>query len=137
MMDKSERVKKALANHKNGYNCAQAVACAYCDLFGVDEKTVFRLTEGFGFGMGTMGTCGAVSGMGFVAGMKNSDGNIADPATKKGTYRLMKEMTKAFKVKNSSITCWEIKGVDTGKPLRSCDGCIEDAAKIIEEHLLR
>lgn len=132
----SERVQKALDNHKKGYNCAQAVACAYCDLFGVDEKTAFRMAEGFGFGMGTMGTCGAVSGMGFVAGMKNSDGNLDAPATKKGTYALMKEMTKAFKEKNSSIICREIKGTDTGKVLRSCDGCIEDAAMIIEEHLL-
>ena len=47
MAQKSERVAKALENHKKGYNCAQAVACAYADLFGVDEKTAFRMTEGF------------------------------------------------------------------------------------------
>ena len=32
----TERVAKAVENHKSGYNCAQAVACAYCDLMGVD-----------------------------------------------------------------------------------------------------
>ena len=26
------RVQKTLENHKKGYNCAQAVACAYCCL---------------------------------------------------------------------------------------------------------
>ena len=41
----SERVKKALENHKHGYNCAQAVVCAYCDLFGVDEKEAFKMSE--------------------------------------------------------------------------------------------
>ena len=136
MTQKSERVAKALENHHNGYNCAQAVACAYADLFGVDEETAFKMMEGFGFGMGTMGTCGAVSGMAALAGMKNSDGNMAEPATKKETYKLMKAMTKAFLDKNGSIICRDIKGVDTGKVLRSCDGCIEDAAVIVEETLL-
>lgn len=38
-----EKVEKAIQYHKGGYNCAQAVACTFCDTFGVDEKTVFRL----------------------------------------------------------------------------------------------
>lgn len=25
-------------SEKNGYNCAQTVACAYCDLTGIDEE---------------------------------------------------------------------------------------------------
>ena len=39
------RVDKVAEKHKSGYNCAQAVACAYCDLIGIDEETMFRLTE--------------------------------------------------------------------------------------------
>ena len=35
------RVNKAAERHKKGYNCAQAVACAYCDLPGIDEETMF------------------------------------------------------------------------------------------------
>ena len=136
MAERSERVERALENHRKGYNCAQAVACAYADLFGVDEKTAFRMTEGFGFGMGTMGTCGAVSGMAACAGMKNSDGDLAEPGTKKGSYKLIKAMTNAFLEKNGSIICRDIKVVDKGKVLRSCDGCIEDAEQIIEETLL-
>ena len=133
----SERVKKAAENHKNGYNCAQAVACAYCDLFGVEEKEAFRMTEAFGFGMGTMGTCGAVSAMAALAGMKLSDGNLEKPGTKKQCYKVMKEMTEKFKAKNKSIICEDIKGVKGGNVLRSCDGCIEDAAAIVEEVLLK
>lgn len=136
MAEKSERIAKALEYHKKGYNCAQAVACAYADLFGMDEETVFKMTEGFGFGMGYMGTCGAVSGMTFIAGLKNSDGNLAKPGTKKETYKLSKTMVRAFEEKNKSVICREIKGVDTGHVLRSCDGCIEDAAQIIEDTLL-
>ena len=38
----SEAAKKAVENHKKGYNCAQAVACAFCDQLGKDEKEVFE-----------------------------------------------------------------------------------------------
>ena len=37
----SSRVEKALENHGKGYNCCQAVACAYADLVGVDENLIF------------------------------------------------------------------------------------------------
>lgn len=57
------RVEKTIERHKKGYNCAQAVACTYCDLVGVDEETMFKMTEALGLGMGCMdGTCGAVAG---------------------------------------------------------------------------
>lgn len=133
----SERVAKALENHKKGYNCAQAVTCAYCDLLGVDEREAFKMTEAFGFGMGTMGTCGAVSAMAALAGMKLSDGNLDKPATKKACYKAMKEMTQKFQEKNKSIICADLKGINGGNVLRSCDGCIEDAARIIEEVLVK
>lgn len=132
----TERVQRALENHKKGYNCAQAVACAYCDLFGADEKDVFKMSEAFGFGMGTMGTCGAVSAMALLAGLKISDGNLQQPGTKKSCYRTMKEMTQQFLDWNKSVMCAEIKGTTGGPVLRSCDGCIEDAARIIEKALL-
>ncbi len=132
----SERVKQALANHNKGYNCSQSVACAYCDLFGIDEKTAFRMAEAYGFGMGSMETCGAVTAMAMVAGMKLSDGNLDKPASKRDCYGIMKKMTNAFLEKNQSINCKEIKGITGGAVLRSCDGCIEDAANILENMLL-
>jgi len=131
-----EKVEKALENHNKGYNCAQAVACAYSDLFGIDEKTAFRMSESFGLGMGAMEACGAVTAMAMVTGMKDSDGNMASPGTKVACYKKTKEMIKLFKAKNGSIICSELKGVGTGKPLRSCEGCIEDAIEIIEKNLL-
>ena len=67
------RVDKVAEKHKSGYNCAQAVACAYCDQVGIDEETMFRMTEGLGLGMGGMeGTCGAVTAACVIAGAKNS-----------------------------------------------------------------
>ena len=129
------RVDKALENHRKGYNCAQTVACAFSDVFGKSEKEIFEIMEAFGFGMGCMGTCGAVSGMAAVAGMKESDGCLESPGTKKASYKAIKGMIKKFEEKNKSVICREIKGVDTGVVLRSCDGCISDAAEILEEYL--
>jgi C_GCAxxG_C_C family probable redox protein len=133
---KMTRTEKALQNQKKGYNCAQAIVCTFSEMFGIDEKTAFRISECFGSGMGIMDTCGAVSAMAAVIGMKESDGNLESPATKKICYSMMKTMVAEFKEKNGSTICREIKGIDTGTPLRSCTGCIEDAVAIIERNLL-
>lgn len=127
--------EKAVENHRKGYNCAQAVACAFCEKLGKDEKEVFEIMEAFGFGMGTMGTCGAVSAMAAVVGMVESDGALDAPQTKKESYKAMKGLTEKFLEKNKSIICKEIKGVETKEILRSCNGCVQDAAELIEEYL--
>ncbi|MDY4611523.1 MAG: C-GCAxxG-C-C family protein [Sphaerochaetaceae bacterium] len=128
------RIQKALDNHHKGYNCSQSVACAYADLVGIDEQTMFKIMEGFGLGMGGMrGTCGALSGAIAVAGMKLSGGDLDGPYTKAATYKIAKQIVEEFRIKNQSCVCLDIKGVETGTILRSCDGCIEDAAAILEE----
>jgi len=130
------RVEETIKRHDIGYNCAQAVACTYCDLAGVDEELMFRITEAFGAGMGGMeGTCGAVSGAVALAGMKASTGNLEKPNSKKDSYKLSKEILKQFKEQNGSVICKELKGVGTGTPLRSCQDCIKDAAAIAERVL--
>ena len=132
----TERMKKVQENPKKGYNCAQALACAYSDLFGVDEKEAFRAVECFGRGMGVMGTCGAVSAMAYLVGLKVSDANLENPKTKVDCYNTFHPMSKAFEEKNLSTICSELKGIHTGVTLRSCPGCMADAAEIIEKHLI-
>lgn len=130
------RAEKALENHKKGYNCAQAVACTFCEEFGVDEETMFRIAEGFGLGMGMMDMCGAVTGMLMVLGMENSVGNPANgKLTKADTYKKAKAYAEKFKEKNSTYYCRELKGVKSGKPIVSCDQCILDAVALTEEYL--
>ena len=50
----STKADMAIAFHDKGYNCAQAVACSFCQEFGVAEEEMFRFAEGFGLGMGMM-----------------------------------------------------------------------------------
>lgn len=126
----------AIAYHDQKYNCAQAVAMAFAEEAGIEKEILFKVCEGCGLGMGGMeGTCGAVTGAVILAGLKNSDGNLDDPGTKAATYRLSREIVKQFQEKNGSSICRELKGVETGKALRSCPDCIMDAVEIVENVL--
>ena len=128
--------KKADVYHNMGYNCAQAVLCTFCDELDLDEKVAFRISEGFGLGMGMMEMCGALSGMAMAIGMKNSVGDLAKGAMTKGdTYRKVKENILAFQVKNGSYLCRELKGVETGKVLLSCPMCISEAVELTNQYL--
>lgn len=130
------RIEDTIKRHNKGYNCAQAVACTYCDLVGMDEDTMFKLTEALGLGMGSMqGTCGAVTGACVLAGMKASTGNLKTPNSKMKSYQLSRELTNQFQEKNKSLVCKELKGVETGIILRSCPDCIKDAARLVEQIL--
>ena len=65
----SIKTDKAAQNHQKGYNCAQAVACAFAEEMGIDESIIFKMMEGHGLGMGCMeGTCGAITGAVAVIG---------------------------------------------------------------------
>lgn len=135
-MEKS-RVWIAAQKHKDGYNCCQAVVCTYCELLGMDEKTAFRASEGYGLGIaGMQDVCGSVCGMIMLAGLKNSDANLEQPGSKFATFELGKKMAEAFAEKNSSMMCNVLRGTD-GKTdrLRSCRGCVMDAAELVEQYL--
>ena len=76
-----------------GYNCAQAVAMAFCDVTGLDEKTTARMVSSFGGGMGRLReVCGAVSGMLFVAGYLYGYDTYDDDVAKKAHYTLVQEL---------------------------------------------
>ena len=39
----TKRVEKAMELHKKGYNCAQAVACSFCDVVQMDELSLIHI----------------------------------------------------------------------------------------------
>ena len=68
-IDRDEIEAAARALHTKGYNCAQAVACAFAPLMGADEDLCFRMAEGLGGGIAThTETCGALLGGAAVLG---------------------------------------------------------------------
>ncbi|EEG75154.1 C-GCAxxG-C-C family protein [[Clostridium] hylemonae] len=129
----------AVEKFRKDYNCCQAVACAYCEELGVKEEDVFRMTEGFGSGMGGLkDTCGAVVGMFLVISLAKSAGDMENPKTTKlETYDSILEAAEEFKEKNHSLYCRDLKTEEGGQPLACCVKCVEDAAKIVDKYLRR
>lgn len=123
-----ERIEDAVKRKKCGYNCAQAIACTYCDYAGIDEETMRNISQAFGVGMGTLeGNCGAITGAGIVLGMANKE--------KGKTFKDIRTIMTEFKNRNGSVTCKELKGIDTGVVLRECNDCVKDVAEFLEKQL--
>ena len=128
------RVDAVHERHDRGYNCAQAVACAYADEAGIPEEVVFRACEGLGLGMGCKeGTCGALAGAIVVAGLMRSTAQLDAPSSKLGTYELAARMTERFESHCGSLVCRELRGEDSGAPLMPCRDCITEGARIVED----
>ena len=129
-----ERVTLALENKEvKGYNCAQAVVCAFKDKYDLPESVLFRVSEGFGLGMGAESVCGAVTAMSILTGLENSDSKLSESETKKKSREFSAACFADFKKKNSSVECFELRGEDDGVVLRSCLGCIEEAVRIFDK----
>ena len=93
----------------NGYNCAQAVAIAFCDVTGLDKDFTARMASSFGGGMGRMReVCGAVSGMLMVAGLLYGYDTPGDDVSKKAHYARVQELAGQFRQEVGSIVCREI-----------------------------
>ena len=94
-----------------GYNCAQAVFAAFCDVTGMPREDALRLSSSFGGGMGRMReVCGAVSGMFMVAGMLYGYTSPTDDEKKKAHYALIQSLATRFKARTGgdTIICREL-----------------------------
>lgn len=131
------RVDEALKRHKAGYNCSQAVACVFADVLGMDEDVLYKLTEGYGLGMGNMnGVCGAFTGAAMVAGFLGSNGDIENPGkTKAETYKKVAALQNEFSERAKRLICRDIKKGNNGGAFTSCDDCIKIAVELLEERL--
>ncbi len=134
-----------------GYNCAQAVFCAFCDVTGLDEKQSARLASSFGGGLGRLReTCGAVSAAAMVLGAARGYDVPGDYEAKKRHYALVRAFAERFRVLEDSICCRELLEkaglpVQTGSDpeprtqefyqKRPCPRLIYEAAQILDEML--
>ena len=124
MLDHRE---KAIKIFEDGYNCAQAVFLAFCDVTGLDEKTAITLSSSFGGGMGRMReVCGAVSGMFMVAGILYGYEDPKAKEEKAEHYARIQALAKDF----CDISAVRMRYVAFGNaicpsgaiyPLRGCD----------------
>lgn len=116
----SEKANKAVENHKRFYSCSAAVLCAFAEEAGISEQEAKAVAAPFAGGR--MGKCGAVLAAEYVLSKR-----FPDKADEKCAA-----LEKEFTALNRSVLCHELKGALTGSPLRSCRGCVTDAAEILE-----
>ncbi len=134
-----------------GYNCAQAVLCAFADVTGYDIAASARMASSFGGGLGRLReTCGAVSAAALVLGIVKGYDDPSDPEAKKRHYALVRDFAERFKTANASINCRELLTLagltpeSGGEPeqrteefyrKRPCPRLVYDAARILDEML--
>jgi len=138
---------KAAELFVNGYNCAQAMLVAYCDVTGLTPEFSAKLASSFGGGMGRMReVCGAVSGMLMVAGLLYGYDTPGDDTVKKEHYQLVQQLAGKFREEAGSIICREILDNPPSDPnptprtaefyrVRPCARMLVLAARILDEYM--
>ena len=144
-----EHSTKAAELFLQGYNCAQAVMVAFCDLTGLNEDAAAKQASPFGGGMGGLReVCGAVSGMFMVAGLMYGYDDPKDYQGKTDHYARIQELARRFEQENGSIVCRTLLGLGEGKEShvpekrteeyykkRPCGQLVGMAAMIMENYI--
>ena len=134
---------------REGYNCSQAVFCAFCDETELDTDLAAQLSSSFGGGIGRLReVCGAVSGAMMALGALRGYSDISDPDKKIRHYERVQEFARRFREKNGSIICRELlKGIEVTEGVvpeartpefyekRPCLRLIGEAAAILDDML--
>ena len=146
MIDHAELARQLFLQ---GYNCSQAVVCAFCDVTGLEMDAAARMASSFGGGLSRLReVCGTVSGAALVLGIVKGYSDPRDYAAKKAHYALVQEFARRFREQNGSIICRDLlRGVDvTGGSVpeerteeyykkRPCPELAYRAARILEDML--
>jgi len=157
-MTTDERVEKAIALFREGYNCSQSVAMAFADLYGISEEQMSMIAASFGGGIGRMReTCGAACGMFLLCGLETRPEGMSYPSAelKKLNYEEVQRLAARFKEENGALLCKELLGLGRqGDPVtdnmtrptpearteayykkRPCVRIVEAAARIYAQYL--
>lgn len=142
-----QRANLAAELFVKGYNCAQAIAVAFCDEIGMEKEQAAMMASSFGGGMGRMReVCGAVSGMLLVAGILYGYDTPGDDVQKKAHYSRVQELAGAFREEIGNIVCREILNNPPSDPTpsprtedyyreRPCARMVYTAAEILDDYI--
>ena len=145
-----ERIEKAVALFKEGYNCSQSVVAAFADMYGFTQEQALKMGASFGGGIGRMRqTCGAACGLFLVAGLETGCTEGHNPQGKEANYKVVQELAEEFRKRNGSLICAELLGLAKNAPTpttpdartaeyykkRPCVKMVEEAARIFGEYL--
>lgn len=146
----NERIEKAVALFKEGFNCSQSVVAAFADMYGFTPEQALKMSASFGGGIGRMReTCGAACGLFLLAGLETGATEGADRDGKAANYKLVQELAEEFKQRNGALKCADLLGLSKKEPVvstpeartaqyyakRPCAKMVEEAARIWCEYL--
>lgn len=126
------RIQRAVELFMQGYGCCQSVVCAFADLYGLDEEMAFRISAGFGGGVGRMRMmCGTCSALVILAGLERGQTRGEDREGKAACYQLVRQLLEEFRQRNGSIICAELlKKAPSDSPfgggLNTQESCMPD-----------
>ncbi len=112
----SEKLEKVFALKKEGANCAQAVACAFCEDFGIKQEDMMRTSSMFGGGMCVGEVCGAASGAMMILGFKHGSAKFDDKEGKKRAKIKGREFMQRFRDTFGMVRCQNLLGCDVNTP---------------------
>ena len=145
-----ERIEKAVALFKEGYNCSQSVVAAFADMYGFTQEQALKMAASFGGGIGRMRqTCGAACGLFLVAGLETGCTEGRNAEGKEANYKVVQQLAEEFRKRNGSLICAELLGLAKNAPTpttpdarngeyykkRPCVNMVEEAARIWCEYL--
>lgn len=127
------REERAVELHKAGFNCAQSVLCALCDLTGLEEDAAKAVAGGFGGGLRCGEVCGALAGAVMALGICCPYTKEGDTETKERIAALTKEFTGEFEDQFENLRCDDLVEACGGK--ECCNDyiawCVQNAADYI------
>lgn len=145
----TDHVKAAEELFVGGYNCAQSVLGAFCDVTGLDRELSLRLSSSFGAGMGRMReVCGTCTAMFMVAGILYGTGSDLDHDSKTEHYKRIQELAAMFKAEHETIICRELlkglavttapepeKRTEQYYKVRPCVRFVRTAANVLDKYI--
>ena len=127
MKDKEERIARAVAYFKEGYNCSQSVVAAFADLYGFTHEQALHISASFGGGIGRMRlTCGAVCGMFQLVGLEVAAMEGKDRETKSRNYAIVQDAPVSNQAEARTAAYYA---------KRPCPKMVESAARIFADYL--
>ena len=145
-----EKIQKAVALFKEGYNCSQSVVAAFAEDYGFSREQALRMSASFGGGIGRMReTCGAACGLFMLAGLETGAVDGADRDGKAANYQLVQQLAEEFKQRNGALKCADLLGLSKNEKIvstpevrtlqyyakRPCVKMVEEAARIWCEYI--
>lgn len=103
--------EKAVALHRGGSACSQAVFTVLAEELGLDPRLAHKISTGLGGGIGRQGlSCGAITGGALALSLAFGNEDGADQEAKLDTYARVAALFRAMEARHGSSRCRALLG---------------------------